>query len=343
MGEPFVLAPYRLSDDPEALALERACAQGSRYRMSFRRPTFRRRAENFADHRLVTARIEGKLVGIGAVAFKDVVVAGEPLRAGFGFDARVHPEHRRCGIGHAIGEALEAYGGDRLDLVYAWCIDDNRAMRALAKTLGVRDVGGYAYLVYPTYRDLVPARSPREATLDEVHRMACEVGGPFDFYTDPRAGGRLDGHTGSWLLSDGRHRAGCSAWDNAQILSEVIESLPLPLRLARTLTTAPGLSRLRWPHIPQPGEALKSWYLFDAFATDPGSARDLIRHVAAEARSRGIDYCYVVHGATDEWVSAVRADLPRPFAPRVPYRLLIRRNRGTVAPLERIYVDVRDL
>ena len=57
-----VLGDYQVSDSPEALALERECAQGRGLRLSFRRETFHRRAEGFAVHRLFTARAGGRLV-----------------------------------------------------------------------------------------------------------------------------------------------------------------------------------------------------------------------------------------------------------------------------------------
>jgi len=343
MPEPFLLAPFRPEDDPEAMELDRVCAQGGRYRMTFRRPTFARRAESYDHHHLVTARVGGTLVGVAALAVKDVVLAGEALRAGFGFDVRVHPDYRRRGLAGAMRDALVEQVATPLDLIYAWCIDDNRAVRTLIKGMGATDVGGYECLVVPTHRDRPPACRPAPATLSEVHEAALQASGPPDFYTDPRVGGRLDGHVASWLLTGCPRRAGCSAWDASGILAEVMETLPLPLRVAGALTRAPGLSRLSWPHIPSPGEALRSWILFDAFATDGEAARDLVRHVTAEARARGIDYCHLVHGAQDRWVDGVRADHLRLFSPTVPYRLLVKRFQGTVPPLERVHVDVRDL
>jgi GNAT superfamily N-acetyltransferase len=338
------LAEYTPRDSQEALELERICFQGSAFRLSFHRSCFHRRAENFARHRIITARLYGRLVGIAATAFKDVVVAGSRLRALFLFDLRVHPAYRNRGIARRLGVEIDRHGTPRSDVSYAYTVADNRAARAMISLFGGRDVGGYAYLVYPAYRDLGAAALANEATPQQVHAEMLCASGPFDFYADPLSEGRLQGHVGSWLVRRNGQVAGCSAWDNREILSEVVERLPPGLRAAS------GLLR-RWPfrfparpHLPQAGERLRSWYLFDFFATDPRLGRDLMRQVATTARRNGIDYCYLPHLPGDRWLPAVRADIPRPFVSTVPYRLQAFGRPGyTVPELKRPYVDIRDL
>src|SRR4029453_15041371 len=61
-----VIGGYSPEKSEEALALERLCVQGISYRLSFRRSTFHRRAENFPEWRIFTARLEGRLVGVAA-------------------------------------------------------------------------------------------------------------------------------------------------------------------------------------------------------------------------------------------------------------------------------------
>jgi len=335
---------YTLEDNEEALALDRAAAQGEAFRLSFHRSTFHRRAENFTEHLLFTGRIDGRLVGLAAVGFKDVVICGELMRAGFAFDLRVHPDFQRRGIGRRIARDARDYSRSMADIGYSWAIDDNRAVRAVLELLEAEVVGAYRYLVYPIYRHLRPRHTPSETSFDEVHAHMVEVEGPFDLYADPRRGGNLEPHVGSWIVRDGPDIAGCSAWDNRDILGEVVEALPLRLRMARTLFESPLLRGAELPHIPQRGEHLRSWYLFDAFATRPDLAVDLMRHMTHLAREHDIDYCHLAHIESQTWVSAVRAEVPRMFAPELRYLMLAGWNRPEPFPrLERIYVDVRDL
>lgn len=335
---------YTAEDNEEALALDRSVVQGDAFRLSFHRSTFHRRAENFAEHMLFTGRIEGRLAALIAVGFKDVVLRGSPMRAAFVFDLRVHPDFRRRGIARRICLDARDHCRSMADFAYSWIIDDNRAARAVVDLLDAEEVGAYRYLIYPTYRHLRPRRIPLETSLDEVHAQMVEVEGPFDLYTDPRRGGNLEPHVSSWIVRDGGDAAGCSIWDNRDILGEVVEALPLRLRMARGLFESPPFRAAEVPRIPGPGEQVRSWYLFDSFATRPQLAQDLMRHIAHLAREQDIDFCHLAHIESQAWVSAVRADLPRIFAPVLRYLMLAGWDRPEPFPrLERIYVDVRDL
>lgn len=337
---------YSPADNSEALELERACAQGSSYRMSFRRQTFHRRAENFGDWRIFTARSNGRLAGVVAVAIKDAVLLGGETRAAFCFDLRVHPEFRGEGVGRRLAGAAKTWGLERASFSYTYVLADNGTSRRIAAGQGGSLVGGYSHLVYPVFprRQHAPRANPASpAAFEEVHAAMRDTSRPFDFYANPCCEPGRGGYVESWMLRRGRDIAGCSAWSNQGILGEVIEAVPLPLRIAPHFLRTWPLRLASWPHIPTPGEELRSWYLFDCFATEPALARDLLRHVASEALDRGIDYCYLAHDPREEWVSAVRSDVPRLFSPSLSYHLLLHRERGTQAPLPRIYVDVRDL
>lgn len=336
------ISEYSLTDDAEALELDRRCAQGRAFRLSFRRETFRRRAENFRTWRILTARLNGILVGTVAGALKNAHLLGTPTRVAFIFDLRVHPSFRRRGIGKRLaGEMLDwAYAHARV--AYTYVVADNRITRHLAGVLGGTQVGEYAYLVYPTYRQRASLPlEPEDFTV--VHDSFLDVSPSFDFYCDPDCHVGEAGYVGSWLMRRGGELAGCSAWSNRGILGEVVERMPLSLRTAGWALGSWPLARLSWPHLPKCGEELRSWYVFDFFSTSPGLARELGRALETEALRHGIDYCYMVHRPGDSMVEAVRAEAIRFFAPTIDYRLLASTPDGEVPALDPIYVDIRDL
>jgi GNAT superfamily N-acetyltransferase len=339
----LVIAEYVAGDSDECLALERLCIQGDGYRLSFRRRVFHRRAENFRTHRLIVGRMDGRLVGVGAVALKDVVLHGEPLRAAFYFDLRVHPEYRRRRIGRRIFDALTSLAEQDSRFGYSSIMADNARAHRMAVAFQTRVLGTFAYLVLPTYRERTPRTPVAHASMQETHAELLRVAPPWDLYTNPLEGGRTDAWVSSFIARDGHRIGGCSVWDNREILGEVVEALPPMARVAGRLFRAWPLSRAHLPHLPVAGEMLRSWYLFDVFGTDPDIAVDVVRRVTAEARECGIDWCHVPHVAGDIWVEALRDEVPHPFAPRVPYHLLGASRRGPVALLQRIYVDIRDL
>jgi GNAT superfamily N-acetyltransferase len=342
-SERFELGLYAPDQSAEAVALEQACPQGKSYRLSFRRGSFHRRAENFSSYRLVTARSGGRLIGIGGAAIKEVELFSVRTQAAFFFDLRVHPAWRRRGVGRAIGEALKEWSRPQAELAYLYLVADNRAMARLGLETGGRVLGSYRYLVFPTYRRR--PGSPRVRAIDarEWHQEV-KRGGSFDLYADPFSEGKADGVVGSWLAETGTGRAGCTAWSNREILAEVIEAVPLSVRAARAATRSWPLSTLRWPKLPAKGEELRSWYLFDFFATDGAAAVELMRSVTAEAIARGIDWCYLIHAPGASWLPAVRAEVPRAFAPVVPYVLgSVYSRPDRIERIDRLYVDIRDV
>lgn len=339
-----VLGIYTPDDNLEALDLERNCAQGDSYRISFNRSTFHRRAENFPTRRIITARVDGRLVGLAAAAIKEVTLFGRPETAAFFFDMRVHPDYRSRGIGRRLMQEAVAWGRTRATLLYTYTVAENRIVTAMTKSIAGYEAGGYSYLVYPVYRRVRPRHHASAEGFATVHEAMLKASPPFDFYSRPDCRPGKGGYVASWMIRSGTERAGCSVWNNRGILGEVIESVPFPYKIARAITGRWPVNRIPFPHIPRSGEELRSWYLFDWFATDPLLARDLMRHVAGEALERGIDYCYLPHDPGEPWVEAVRSDIPALFSPVIPYRLLIRREEaaGRVR-IRRLYVDIRDL
>lgn len=332
--------PYEPEMSAECIALERACPQGTTYRLSFVRRAFHLRAQSFADWQILVASDRHRIVGTVAWALKSLLVRGQTIRSAFLFDLRVHPEWRRRGVASLLTrQVFEQIRQAGVEMRYTYCIDDNLALRRLAELFDAAAVGSYRYLVWPVYRERIVAETPVPVSAAEVHGAQLAANGPFDFYCDPLAGGRLQGHQGSFM----RNGAGCSVWSNAGLLEEVVEAIPGYYGMAGRILRSWPLNRARWPHIPVPAEILRSWYVFDFFATSAEAARELMHHVNNRALASGIDYCYIIHLPGQAWVTALKADTPWLFSPVISYCLLASSSGGSLQPFKRPYVDIRDL
>lgn len=319
------------------VALERECAQGERFRLSFRRPTFHARAATYERWMLLVARDEGRLVATAAIAVRPVTLHGEARTAAFCFDLRVHPSVRRRGVAAQMTQAsIERAVREGASLLYSYAVGDNAAVMRITELFEGAACGGYRYLVWPVFRRLGGPRA-REVSAMQAHEAFVRAEGPFDFYAPPAA--IPAGHVTS-LAIDG---AGCSVWSNEAFLQEVVERVPRVYALARSVSRAWPFSTLRLPHVPAPGEALRSWFVYDVHAADVRTARALMACVNDEALSRGIDYCYVVGAGEPRWWPPLRDAATPLFSPVIPYTLLMRDLRGVLRRPQSFAVDARDL
>jgi GNAT superfamily N-acetyltransferase len=342
-ARPAIVSLYRTEDSDEALELEKQCVQGKTFRMTFRRSAFHRRAENYSEYQIFTARIDGRLVGIAAAAIKDSLLFGNATKASFYFDLRVHPSFRGRGIGRSLMREAYEWGIERSEIAYTYALAENRTATHIGKLLGGTVVGGFSYLVYPVSRAAAAVPWADCTSFAEVHDSMLATSAGFDFYTRPDLEARRGGYVGSWTITDRAGRAGCSVWNNRGILGEVIESLPLWLHVIGRVAGASSLLRERIPRIPVKGEELRSWYLFDFFSTDARLARGLMQFIAGQAYEAKIDYCYLPHTPQDVWIREIKKDVPAFIVPVIPYYMLARRRGEQVGPVSKLYVDIRDL
>jgi hypothetical protein len=145
----------------------------------------------------------------------------------------------------------------------------------------------------------------------------------------------MRGHVASFAVEG----AGCSVWTNAELLAEEVVRLPLPLRVLARLGAAVR-PLVRFPEVPKPGETVRSWFLYDLYATSADALGQLLDAVNDAALERDRVVLYLLLQDTDpllEWARAARR-----LAFSFPYRLLARGSR-VPHPGDRVYLDIRDL
>ena len=336
--------PYRPEDSEAALALERRSAQGESFQLRFDRPWFHRRAENFQRWQLITAWAGEQLVGIAGGALKPAIWRGQTTLANYVFDIRVAPEARRGKVAQRLIGELAHWAGPEASFGYGYAVADNAASLAMTRDWIGAEIGpACSFLVYPTYTAISPTRRADAADPATVHSRHLAAEGPFDLYSDPAPAFASPAFVGSWRWSSGMSEAGCSAWSNAQIFAEVVERLPRGLALAGALLRCWPLSALALPRVPAPGETIRSWYLFDFHASDETAATALVETVAAEARQRDIDYCYIIHRTGNPVAAALRRPFPKLVAPLIPYMIIGNDLQAGGQLVRRPYIDIRDV
>ena len=330
------------ADDAAALALEHRCPQGHAFRIVFARDTFRRRTEGFAHAMLLGAWSGDRLVAVGGGAIKDVSWEGRETRSLMLYDFRVDPEFRRTGVGRMLTEALIDWARPQAEIGVAFSLGDNRAIQAMAREwIGADTAPAFEMLVYPAVERGTPgALAQADAREIRARHLASRDNPALVLHADEALASPQ--RVGSWSL-EGDGQASCSAWSTAGILEEVVVRLPPALRVASWLLGGAAARSLRLPHVPRLGETLRSWLLFDISARDEAALRTLVAGAAAHAREAGIDHCHVVLPPKSSWRQALWRDVPKAFAPVLPFSIMARTLAGRPLQLHDPIIDPRDI
>lgn len=330
--------PYDEEDNEEALALEAQCAQGKSLRLRFLRPRFAARSEVYENFAILCAREEKKLVGVIAGSLKPVRLHGEDCRALYVFDLRVHPEYRRMGVGRKLGAALIDGFGKEADCIYTLINGHNeRAYRLACRYFAPRVIIPLTYIVIPVYRKILEEGNAVSLSASEVHEYFLRSNPDVEFLTT-WSEDQLKGHVQSYILKE-EQGGGCSVWTNENLLAEQVMGVPFSFRLLRVLSSI--LRPLKsFPSIPDVGEVIKSWFLYDFFAGSERGLRNLLVVASNRAFEKQRTFLYLLLQNRNPLLARVRKAGFRHFT--FPYFFLAKGD-ALPSPEDPVYIDIRDL
>ena len=333
---------YRPSDNQAALQLEQRCPQGEELQVSFHRKLFHQRSEMYEDYVILVGYDDEKLVAIVAGAVKEILVNNQKILARHFYDMRVDPDYRKLksGIALKMCNLVLSKISQKTDLTYVMIAGRNlRALHFIKRYFNTPCILPFKFIVNPVYKKRRIKSVLRESEYEAVHDTFLKYNPGLDFYCSPGLD-RLSGYIKSCQIESQNGQAGCSVWSNKEILGERIESIPRNLRMLQLLLSIPSLF-LKTPHVPRKGETLDSWYLFDFYASDKESARELFLLMNNEALQEGKKFMYLPLQETHEFYLTLCKCCWR-FAPVIDYFILA---GGNVLPQQtsNLYIDIRDL
>jgi ribosomal protein S18 acetylase RimI-like enzyme len=334
----MMVFPYSSKDEAAALRLEDKCIQGTSLQLKFRRPHFRARSELYENYRIYCARRGGEVIGIIAGALKEAELHGRDIRALYVYDLRVHPAHRKTGVGKRLADVLIDDLGRNADCIYTLINGQNEKALGLARRYFLPEV------IIPLTYALIPVyKERREKTLwkfsgaAENHDAYLRQNPDLEFLPAFNRR-RLTGHVASLML-ESPERAGCSVWTNEDILAEQVIRLPSFLRALGMANRLLG----RWfrlPHIPAQGEIIRSWFLFDLWADDAQSLAGLLAVVNNQALADRRSYLYILLRENDRLLMRLRGSGLKVFS--LPY-LFLAKGQSMPRETDAIHIDIRDL
>lgn len=342
MKNKFIIREYLPSDNQAALQLEERCPQGEKLKISFHRKSFHQRSKMYKDYLILAGYYDKKLVSLVAGAVKEILINKKKVKAGYFYDLRVDPDYRRLKlrIAQKMSNLIVSKISSKADLIYCMIAGRNlRALHLVKRYYNAQVIIPFKYIVNPVYKKRRVKRSLKESKFEEVHKNFLKYNSSLDFYCSPNLE-RMYGYVKSYSLESSSGEAGCSIWSSKEVLGERIESIPKKYRTLQFLFKVFS-PLIKTPYIPKKGEALDSWYLFDFYASDYKSAKELFLHINNIALQEGKNYIYLPLKETDDFYPALRKCCWK-FSPVIDYFIL---GSGNVLPQtnSNIYIDIRDL
>lgn len=223
---------YHPDDDPALMQLERLSPRGLPEPFVHFRRRFIDRAALFADHQMLVAEHECRIVGCVAIAVKRTHIGGRPVSLGYVFDLRAHPQVRRQGIGSALVVAVDDYLIEReIDGVYALIVASNMPSLRLFDKLGYQRLRQMILLSFQPYPAVdFPEYLPRHTddfTTD--HDLIEAVHSGRDLYVPDVAARVKDYGFERWTVDIGDAQfAGLSVFDQSYVFQQWPADRPFP-------------------------------------------------------------------------------------------------------------------
>ena len=339
------------NDNAQLIDLERSAPQGTRIKLVSERTDYFVRARRFVDPVLKIAVDEKTqdILGIMGVGPVKVSLGGATATGGLIFDWRSNIRGKNGLPRHIyrLWQAVEQeVAARKLDFLFGYVKEDNLRSLGILMRSGAQIVEEREFLTLPVHRafcrniDSYPVLV--EPCIDvgqdgQTVRSACEGRDLLPLADDS---GLLQALTDTYLqakvvLGD----SSLKIWDSSADYTQKIMHMPLLYHLARPVFAAvsPIFPKLL-PRIPQLGEAVHSWYLYDLLIQNPDDLPRLLEKTRLLACSRQVDYLVICMNAKEAFYPAV-ASLA--WLKLKYYLLYNRLNNDVAIPAEPTYFDIK--
>jgi len=303
--------PATEADNEKLIAIEQLTPQGGQIQLVSERKDYLFRAKKFADPIFLLAEDEEEdlilgIMGVGPVAVK---LNGETRRGGLVFDWRSNPLAQKGLPRHMfrLWQAAHKEVVNRdLDFLFGYVKEDNDRSMGIITRYGAQIVESKDFLTIPVHAPFCLRRkevakvaftaSPNE---EQEWQSTAAHFGSLDLFPDWSQRQATREQRERYLF--GRFNYGGSSvkvWDTSEEYTNRVLNIPRIFKVIRPLFRI-GSKVLPLPHIPNLGEEIKVWQLFDLVLDQPGDLNPLLEKVRQAAVKKGIHYLVIALSPED--------------------------------------------
>lgn len=300
----MTIRPATLEDNDRLLAMEENTPQGSSVRLLTKRRHFRVRADRFHNPILLVDEEErtGTLRGVMGVGPVKVTVNGKSSTGGLLFDWRSNNQVTGSLARHMyrIWQAVQKEAAARkMEFLFGHVKrDNNRSLDILTRS-GAKMIDTVVFLTIPVHRAFSSRKALQDVRVEtaiDAQRELAQVRSRLtghNFLPEPDFTGlsqRLADHFVPAVIRLGE--SSLKIWDTSQDYQHQVLSIPKLYQMAGPVfRKISGV--LPVPHIPDSGETIREWYLYDLIIQRPEDLSPLLEMARQLARNHQIDYLII--------------------------------------------------
>lgn len=304
-------------DNAKLIAIEQLTPQGGQIQLVSERKDYFFRAKKFADPILLVAEDKEQdqilgIMGVGPVAVK---LREKIIRGGFIFDWRSNPLAQTGLPRHMLRlwqAAQREISRQNLQFVFGYVKEDNERSLSILTRYGAKVVETKEFLTMPVHASFSRDKSEvaevgftRNLDLEKERAGLQDNFGHLDLFPKQSQSTTPEEQKKRYLF--GKFSYGNSSlkvWDTNAEYSQRVLNMPLLYKLVRPLFQVGG-KVFPLPHIPNLGDEIKVWQLYDLILDQPDDLYYLLERVRLAALENNANYLVACMGTGDKGYALV--------------------------------------
>jgi len=332
-------------DNAKLIAIEQLTPQGDQIKLVSERKDYFIRAKKFEEPILLVAEDENQqdILGIMGVGPVTVRLGGEAVRGGLIFDWRSNPlaqtglPRHMLRLWQAVKKEIERQD---LKFIFGYVKEDNERSIGVLQKFGAKAVETREFLTMPVHgrfcRDrtgvgkvnVIKAVDP----VQEYRELEQSFGSQDLFLESPRSGHLKERYMFSKFSFGG---SSVKVWDTNADYTQRVLNMPTLYKAARPVLRV-GSKLMSVPHIPNIGDAIRIWQLYDLIIDRPEDLMYILERVRLAARENDVHYLVACLNSRDRGYDQIA----KKAWVRLKYHLFFVPMGEVPLPQEPTYFDV---
>lgn len=304
--------PATAADNEKLIAIEQLTPQGGQIQLVSERKDYFFRAKKFADpiFLIVEDEEEDMILGIMGVGPVLVRLNGETRRGGLVFDWRSNPQAQK-GLPRHMFRLWQAAHKEilsrDLDFLFGYVKEDNERSMGIITRFGAKIVESKDFLTMPVHapfclrrKEVAKVTFAADPNEEQDWQATAASFGSQDLFPDRSQREATREQRERYLLGRFNYQGSAvKVWDTSEEYTNRVLNIPRLFKAIRPIFRI-GSKVLPLPHIPNLGEEIKVWQLFDLILDKPEDLNPLLEKVRQAAVTRGIHYLVIALSPEDK-------------------------------------------